>query len=175
MLLKRQCFQRDSCQSKVSSDIADAVHAVQVMQERASLRYGFRSISTALLGACAAAGEKGQCLPSSQSNHCGFAVGEELSQSLARPESIGVLACEALRLNLSRFPRRTSLAQMLRAQGICAHSTCKDNMRITLRARCGRPPCRGAPDTSGGTPRRARTSAPAPPASQWAARTGPRS
>jgi hypothetical protein len=61
------------------------------------VRYGFHSISTALAERVLLQARKDNTFHRARATNETFSgtVGEELSQSLARPESIGVLACEA--------------------------------------------------------------------------------
>ncbi|MDR3736876.1 MAG: hypothetical protein P4L10_15250, partial [Acidobacteriaceae bacterium] len=77
------------------------------------LHYGFHSISTALVERCCCRRER--TLPSIEPEQpTRYAVGEEHSQSLARPESIGVLACEAMHSETFIPKRKYSLPQYWR-------------------------------------------------------------
>jgi hypothetical protein len=60
------------------------------------MHYGFHSISTAFVGAMLLQARKAIAFHRARATNAKYGW-EEHSQSLARPESIGVLACEALR------------------------------------------------------------------------------
>jgi hypothetical protein len=77
------------------------------------MHYGFHSISTALVELVLLQARKDVTFHRARATNalCG---GEELSQSLARPESIGVLACEAVHSETFIPKRKSSLPQYWR-------------------------------------------------------------
>jgi len=147
-------------------------------------------------GACAAAGEKGRYLPSSQSNQRvmrwgrAFAVPGQTrihrspclrSCAFRNLHSQTQIQFTTVLARLCCDTRRTCIANSLQVQNISAPVETGALMFVVelIRSvtaqhpRCGRSPCRASPGTSGDTPRPSRRSLPEPLWSRSALRNGP--